>query len=68
LNQWFSEAQFESYRMLGVHTVEAVAGVDRGRPVPMPLGVAELCAAAIAYRQASSKDLAAVRDVPAGQA
>jgi hypothetical protein len=51
LNQWFSEAQFESYRMLGVHTVEAIAGTDRGRPVPMPLGTAELCAAAIAYRQ-----------------
>jgi predicted acylesterase/phospholipase RssA len=67
LNQWFSEAQFESYRMLGVHTVEAVAGVDRGRPAPMPLGVAELCAAAIAYRQGLSKDVAAVRDVSAGQ-
>ncbi len=51
LQQWFSEAQFESYRMLGVHTVESIAGVDGGRPAPMPLGTAELCAAAIAYRQ-----------------
>jgi len=51
LNQWFSEAQFESYRVLGAHSVEAVAGVDTGRPVSMPFGAAELCAAAIAYRQ-----------------
>ena len=57
LNQWFSEAQFESYRMLGVHTVETIAGVDRGHPAPMPLGTAELCAAAIAYRQGSSTDV-----------
>ena len=56
LNQWFSEAQFESYRMLGAHTVEAVAGVDKGRPAAMPLGVAELCAAAIAYRQGLSRE------------
>ena len=56
LNQWFGEAQFESYRMLGAHTVEAVAGVDKGRPAAMPLGVAELCAAAIAYRQGLSRE------------
>jgi predicted acylesterase/phospholipase RssA len=56
LNQWFSEAQFESYRTLGMHTVEAIAGVDRGRPVTMPLGAAELCAAAIAYRQGLSTE------------
>ena len=60
LNQWFSEAQFESYRMLGVHTAEAIAGVDRGRPAPMPVGAAELCAAAIAYRQGLSKDVVVV--------
>jgi len=47
----------ESYRMLGVHTVETIAGVDRGHPAPMPLGTAELCAAAIAYRQGSSTDV-----------
>jgi len=43
--------------MLGVHTVETIAGVDRGHPAPMPLGTAELCAAAIAYRQGSSTDV-----------
>ncbi len=30
-NQWFGESQFESYRMLGVHTVDAVAGGYDGR-------------------------------------
>jgi hypothetical protein len=30
-NQWFGESQFESYRMLGVHTVAAVAGGYDGR-------------------------------------
>jgi hypothetical protein len=25
-NQWFSEAQFESYRVLGLHTIEIAAG------------------------------------------
>jgi len=25
-NQWFGESQFESYRMLGVHTLDALAG------------------------------------------
>ncbi|MEO6213546.1 MAG: patatin-like phospholipase family protein [Vicinamibacterales bacterium] len=51
-NQWFSEAQFESYRMLGVHTAEAVAGVAKtdGADVT-PLSVPEFCAAALAYRQ-----------------
>ena len=38
-------------------TVETIAGVDRGHPAPMPLGTAELCAAAIAYRQGSSTDV-----------
>jgi hypothetical protein len=31
VNQWFGEAQFESYRMLGRHTVDAVAGRYDGR-------------------------------------
>jgi hypothetical protein len=30
-NQWFGESQFESYRMLGLHTIEAVAGEYDGR-------------------------------------
>jgi Patatin-like phospholipase len=25
-NQWFGESQFESYRVLGIHTVDAIAG------------------------------------------
>jgi hypothetical protein len=29
-DQWFDESQFESYRRLGYHTVEEVAGVHRG--------------------------------------
>jgi hypothetical protein len=30
-NQWFGEAQFESYRMLGVHSVNMIAGDYDGR-------------------------------------
>ena len=28
-NQWFGESQFESYRTLGVHTIDSLAGPDR---------------------------------------
>jgi len=51
-NQWFSEAQFESYRMLGVHTTETVAGETDGAPATISsLGVPGFCASARAYRQ-----------------
>ncbi|MDR1989031.1 MAG: patatin-like phospholipase family protein [Acidobacteriaceae bacterium] len=30
-DQWFGESQFESYRMLGIHTVDALAGDDDGK-------------------------------------
>jgi hypothetical protein len=46
-NQWFGESQFESYRMLGVHTVETLAGDYDGRA-----GLAGL-AAVIAERTGS---------------
>lgn len=52
LNQWFTEAQFESYRMLGMHTVEAISGGGlTGCGKAMPLGGADFWAAAKAYRQ-----------------
>ena len=31
-DQWFSESQFESYRMLGFHTLSQIAGLDDGQP------------------------------------
>jgi hypothetical protein len=52
INQWFTEEQFESYRMLGVHTGEVVAGgALTDCRTTMRLGVPEFCAAALAYRQ-----------------
>jgi hypothetical protein len=48
-NQWFAEAQFESYRMLGRHTVSTVAGKLDARD-----GIAGLIAAAEAYVSALS--------------
>ena len=35
-DQWFSESQFESYRMLGQHAVEAICGKD-WKPKVLPL-------------------------------
>ena len=38
-NQWFGEAQFESYRALGVHTLDEVLGAfDDGGRRPAPRG------------------------------
>ena len=46
-NQWFDDARFESYRMLGVHSVLSVlGGVERAE------GVGGLCAAAARSAQA----------------
>ena len=42
-NQWFDDATFESYRMLGLHSVESVLG--GGTRVE---GVGGLCEAAVA--------------------
>ena len=54
-NQWFSEAQFESYRMLGMHATEMVAGEVNGRASAVnQLSVPGFCAAARAYRQKSA--------------
>jgi hypothetical protein len=50
-NQWFSEAQFESYRMLGVHTIEMVSGASARNGTALPLGVKAFCASALNYRQ-----------------
>jgi hypothetical protein len=51
-NQWFSEPQFESYRVLGMHTAYAMAGRDpHTHCPPTAQSVAEFCAAACAYRQ-----------------
>lgn len=50
-NQWFSEAQFESYRVLGSHSVEATIGSAASGERPARLSVPEFCAAALAYRQ-----------------
>ena len=41
VEQWFDEAQFESYRMLGLHTVTTLCG---GRQFAGP---ADLCHAAV---------------------
>jgi hypothetical protein len=46
-NQWFTEAQFESYRMLGTHSVESIVGGDG--PRPLEGGVPAFCDAARAY-------------------
>jgi hypothetical protein len=53
VNQWFGEAQFESYRMLGMHSAEAITGGRLACEEVTPLSVAGLCAAALAYRQGS---------------
>lgn len=51
LNQWFSEAQFESYRMLGIHTAESVLGlINCSAEAGVVAGPSALCAAALAYR------------------
>jgi hypothetical protein len=51
-NQWFSEAQFESYRMLGMHATEMLAGEPDGDASAVSqLGVPGFCAAARIYRQ-----------------
>ena len=36
-DQWFGEAQFESYRALGVHTIDEVLGPPPAAPVAQPL-------------------------------
>jgi hypothetical protein len=46
-NQWFDDAQFESYRMLGLHSVLALTG---GQELP---SVAALCAVVQASQQRS---------------
>ena len=51
-NQWFGEAQFESYRVLGLHSIDALAGDYNGSA-----GLAGL-AAVVAERLGSSPHLA----------
>jgi hypothetical protein len=50
-NQWFSEAQFESYRVLGLHTVLAIVARESEKgQLPKAMSVPQLCAAALNYR------------------
>jgi hypothetical protein len=53
-NQWFGEAQLESYRALGRHTIDSVA-----RTMPAGSGVEGLMKSADRYAPASSPALAA---------
>ncbi|MEO5898299.1 MAG: patatin-like phospholipase family protein [Vicinamibacterales bacterium] len=62
-NQWFSEAQFESYRMLGLHTIEMIAGAaECTGSMAMPLAVPGFCASALAYRQKLATGTASVAE------
>jgi hypothetical protein len=41
-DQWFDESQFESYRRLGLHSFQSLAGISGCGPLSKPLTVREL--------------------------
>ncbi|MCU1350481.1 MAG: hypothetical protein JWO56_3511, partial [Acidobacteria bacterium] len=55
-DQWFSESQFESYRMLGRHVVDHIAGSYDEKPLDPALTVSEFAARVMKRHKGAPRD------------